>query len=208
MLLTLGIVLQLLSFSQDTIIDRGIYQSYYSYSLQQPMYVKYVLWKGGGECSRSKFRFINDTELAMVDNSEYTRSGFDRGHLANAEDFAYDCVKDELTFRYYNCLPQTPNLNRGPWKVWETTIRQESQKDSLLIITGGIWTGTVEKGIQVPTYCWKVVQSLSTLKVTHVLLFTNKINDSVGKEITLAELEKMLKYQVPIRKKKIIKTKK
>ncbi len=71
MLLTLGIVLQLLSFSQDTIIDRGIYQSYYSYSLQQPMYVKYVLWKGGGECSRSKFRFINDTETFKTSGEFY-----------------------------------------------------------------------------------------------------------------------------------------
>ena len=184
--------------SIETVFNRGIYQSFYSYSLQEPVYVKYELYKGGGACNRSKFRFINDTGLEMMDNPEYTSSGYDRGHLANAEDFAYDCVKDELTFRYYNCLPQTPNMNRGVWKSWETKIRQESQSEKLIIVTGGIWGTRIHKTMRIPDYCWKVVQSSTTGKVLHVLLFTNLEKGSTVTEISLPELEKRLGYKLPL----------
>jgi len=136
----------------------------------------------------------------MVDNLEYTGLGYDRGHIANAEDFAYDCKKDELTFRYYNCLPQTPNLNRGPWKSWESQIRADSQKDSLLIISGGIWESRMIKGVNVPVYCWKVVQSLSTKKVLYCLLFTNETTNSKFSTLTLTASEKKLKYKLPLKK--------
>jgi endonuclease G len=183
----------------DTIFDRGIYKSYFNYQLQEPLYVSYILSKGGGNCSRSKFRFKNDTGVPMIDD-EYTNSGFDRGHLANAEDFAYDCVKDELTFRYYNCLPQTPNMNRGVWKSWETKIRQESQNDSLLVVCGGIWeSGTYTKGIAVPDRCWKVVYSLKTSKVLHVLIFTNLTTGSTFQETSLEILEKNLGRKLAMR---------
>ena len=188
------------SQTRDTIINRGIYKSYFSYTLQQPVFVSYKLYKGGGECDRSKFRFINDTKLEMIDNLEYTGLGYDRGHIANAEDFAYDCKKDELTFRYYNCLPQTPNLNRGPWKSWEAQIRADSQKDSLLIISGGIWDGRIIKGVNIPVYCWKVVQSLSTKKVVYCLFFTNETSNSKYVTMTVAALEKKLKYKLPLKK--------
>lgn len=185
----------LCSQTVDTIIYRGIYQSHVSYKLKQPVYVKYKLYKGGGDCKRDKFVFKNELQIPLLEK-EYNKSGFDRGHLANSEDFAYDCIKDELTFRYYNCLPQTPNLNRGTWKSWEGIIRQESQTDSLLIITGGIWNDSIVNGINVPKYCWKVVRSLKTKKITHVLLFKNQRKDAWCREIDLIELEKILGYKV------------
>jgi endonuclease G len=134
----------------------------------------------------------------MADD-EYTGSGYDRGHLANAEDFANDCPKDELTFRYYNCLPQTPNMNRGQWKQWETKIRKESQSDSLLVICGGIWEDQkYVNGMAIPNLCWKVVYSLKTNQVLHVLLFTNLTANSTCTEMKLEDLEKRLKRKVPL----------
>ena len=122
-------------FSQvcDTILKNDVYNSYISYDLKMVIQVNYTLYKGGGDCDRKRFRFKKGTKIDISSNKQYTKSGYDRGHLANAKDFAYDCEKDEKTFRYYNCLPQTPNLNRGIWKVWETKIRKESQTDSLLL---------------------------------------------------------------------------
>lgn len=200
-MLRITLLLLLLSqtvFSQicDTILKTDIYTSYFSYLVQQPVQVTYKLYKGGGDCSRSGFDFKNDTDIEMIDK-EYYRSGFDRGHLVSAEDFAFDCVKDEMTFRYYNCLPQTPNLNRGKWKVWETTIRKESQTDSLLIMCGGIWTDSlIVKGIRVPDHCWKVVYSLSKKEITHILLFANIEKDAWFEEVTLCELERRLGYSL------------
>ena len=94
----------------DTIIQKPVYTSYYSYALKSPLYVVYYLYKGGGECSRQKLNFSKEYRSAT--NKDYLKSGYDRGHLANAEDFAYDCDKEKCTFSYYNCIPQHPQLNR------------------------------------------------------------------------------------------------
>ena len=186
-------------FSQekiDTVINEGIYKSYFSYELRQPVFVSYVLYMGGGNCDRKSFKFKKLEGIPSAGNEEYKGSGYDRGHLANAEDFAFDCEKDELTFRYYNCLPQTPNLNRGKWKVWEEHTRDLSREDSLLVICGGVWKGKYQGNLAIPVQCWKVVKSLRTGEVKYVLLFENSAS-SVVKRITLQELERVLKRKLP-----------
>ena len=200
-LATILFCLTIIGWSQDydTIIDRGIYKSYFSYKLQEPIFVSSILYQGGGDCDRAKFKFKNDTELSMADNEEYTHSGYDRGHLANAEDFANNCTYDELTFRYYNCLPQTPNLNRGAWKTWETSIRNESQTDSLLIICGGIWeTNQKVNDMLIPDYCWKVVYNMHTKAIMYVTMCNNAMENSICNEMKLEELEMRLGYKVEL----------
>ena len=180
------------SFSQvDTIINTGFYKSYFDQDIKEPLYLKYKLWKGGGNCSREGFRFKNDTKIPMATDKDYAGSGFDMGHLANAADFAYNCKMDELTFRFYNCLPQYPNLNRGIWKRWETQIRKESQHDSLLIICGGKFSNhKIGNGVFVPDNCWKVVKSLTSQKILYVLWFKNvsKESEKHFEQITIDEL--------------------
>ena len=201
----LTLVLILISFTVksqkcDTIINKGIYKSYINYQLREPIYVSYILCKGGGDCNRAKFRFKNDTHIFLESDLDYSHSGYDKGHLANAEDFAGDCKKDELTFRYYNCLPQTPDLNRGIWKVWETKIRKESQQDSLLVICGGKWAPDAykAKGMAIPHTCWKVVYSIKSKKILHVLVFTNLMEGSTVKETDIKTLQKLLGYKLKL----------
>ena len=184
----------------DTVIDAGIYKSYVNYQLREPIYVSYILFDGGGDCDRTKFRFKNDTHILLESDLDYRHSGYDKGHLANAEDFAGDCKKDEQTFRYYNCLPQTPNLNRGVWKEWETKIRKESSHDSLLIICGGKWSVNClhVNGMAIPDTCWKVVYSLKCKQVLHVLIFTNLMEGSTVKETDIAILYKVLGYKLKL----------
>lgn len=187
------------NYKIDTIITTEIYQSYFNYKCKEPVFVVYKLYKGGGDCKRAGFSFTNDTKISVATDKDYAKSGYDKGHLANSEDFANNCGYDELTFRYYNCVPQTPNLNRGTWKKWETTIRKESQADSLLIIAGNYYGNSKKIGtITVPTKCWKVVQSLSTKKLTHVLLFTNT-DSALYKTVTISTIEKELGYKLPIK---------
>jgi len=183
----------------DTIISTAAYQSYFNSAKHEPVIVVYKLFHGGGDCDRSKFHFKNDTGLPTAKPVDYAGNGYDEGHMANAEDFASDCTLDELTFRFYNCVPQTPNLNRGVYKVWETKIRSESQSDSLLIVCGNIF-GTMTIGqdkIAVPDSCFKVVESLSTHTVMHVLMFSNTSTASVEEE-TLDQLQKTLGYTIPL----------
>lgn len=174
----------------QSIVRTPIYTVNFSNALREPLWVSYKLYRGGGECSRAKYRFHNDVDsLKTATDKDYARSGYDKGHLANAEDFANDCTKDELTFRYYNCLPQTPNLNRGVWKVNEEQVREWSQSDSLLVVCGGSFGKKKIGRIAVPDYCWKVVQSLSTKKVLYCGWFTNTTAATV-EEVSVVELQK------------------
>jgi endonuclease G len=139
-------------------IVKDNYVSYFDTVLKQPIVVVYKLYKGGGGCSRAGFNFKNDLpNIKTATQADYAKSGYDRGHLANAEDFAYDCRLDELTFRYYNCLPQSKNLNRGLWKQKEEETRNLSHKDTITIICFGR-DFFKDKNLNVPKYCGKIVK--------------------------------------------------
>lgn len=141
----------------DTIIDRGIFVSYYNLQYSTPSYVRYKLWKGGGRASRKGLSFRQTVPGGIF---RYARSGYDKGHLVPAADFAHSRQEMAITFDYINCLPQTPQLNRGEWKRDETRVRKWSQNDSLLIECGGLNFDIIRH--QVPAFCYKVVISLTT----------------------------------------------
>ncbi|MDB5003203.1 MAG: hypothetical protein JWQ34_1428 [Mucilaginibacter sp.] len=165
----------------DTVVNMGNYTSHYSYALKEPLYVSYTLKYGGGDCSRAHYKFKADSTLTAT-AADYSHSGYDEGHLANAEDFAYDCKLDKKTFSFYNCLPQTPRLNRGIWKVWETRIRALSQTKTLYITAGGIFTAKLIKPgshVAVPDYCYKVVIDSASGQTVYCLLFPNDNTDQV-----------------------------
>jgi endonuclease G len=187
--------LRLYSQKVDTIINQSNYFSYYSYSVKNPLYVVYHLYKGGGDCSRKGMNFMSDSATAK--NKDYSKSGYDKGHLANAEDFAYDCDQERKTFSFYNCQPQTPKLNRGIWKVWETKVRKESQSEHLKIICGGIFSDSTFIGdsVYIPKYCWKIVINEADDSIIHCLIFPNDDSDSF-EEISLSELRIRVKYNL------------
>ena len=186
-------------------VNKGIYKANFSNELHVPRWVSYYLYKGGGECDRNAehFTFKNDMpELKTAKNSDYTNSGYQKGHLANAEDFAVDCKKEELTFRFYNCLPQTESANHDSWLHYESEIRKWSQNEKLYIITGGYFKGKKigkSKDIAVPDWCWKVVQSCKTGKVLLCAIWPN-IPESKMSNLTLSELEGMLNSKIILAK--------
>jgi DNA/RNA endonuclease G (NUC1) len=94
--LLICLVVSIQAISQThTIIDEGIYKSYFSSTLKEPLYVVYHLYNGGGKCDRRKKLFqFTVTRSGTATPKDYAHSGFEEGHLANAEDFANDCVKE------------------------------------------------------------------------------------------------------------------
>ena len=141
----------------DTIIDRGIYTSYYNLEHNTASFVIYRLYKGGGSAKRKGLDFRQSVQGRIF---KYSRSGYDKGHLAPAADFAHSRAEMSATFDYVNCLPQRPGLNRGEWKKDETKVRKWSQRDSLMIECGGLDFDTIKN--QVPAIFYKRVISLST----------------------------------------------
>ena len=183
----------------DTVLNRGIYESYFNRKLKEPLYVTYTLFKGGGDCDREAegFDFKVDEFDETATDDDYAHSGFDKGHLANAEDFAFDCDKEELTFKYYNCVPQTVRMNRGIWKTWETNIRTLSVSKKILIVAGSIYAkkklGPNKVGI--PSHCYKIVINPSTKKILYCLVFPNNKTNTF-QVVTFTELKQRLGYRL------------
>ena len=183
----------------DTLLDMRIYESYFNLKLKEPLYVTYILFKGGGDCDREVegFDFKVDGFKKSATDDDYVGSGFDKGHLANAEDFAFDCDKEEITFKYYNCVPQTVRMNRGIWKTWETTIRKLSATKKLFIVAGSIY-GKKKLGdnkIGIPSHCYKIVINPTTKKIIHCLVFPNNTSNTY-QIVKLAELKQRLGYRL------------
>lgn len=164
----------------DHIIDMHYYKAYYSKTIKAPSFVIYKLYQGGGDVNRASYSFKGYKDLPYF---KYTKSGYDRGHLVPAEDFANTNLRLKSTFYYINCVPQTPNLNRGIWKRYETQVRKISQSDSLLIICGGCdYPRTGNGNIRyVPKNCFKIVYDLKTKKCIYSILFSNEGTSSTAK---------------------------
>ena len=97
-------------------------------------------------------------------NDDYTRSGYDRGHLAPAGDMKWSARAMQESFYLSNIVPQHPKLNRGIWKDLEERIRDWAVADSaLLIATGPIIRKHLKRigksGVAVPDSMYKVIIS-------------------------------------------------
>ena len=177
--------------SYDYVIDMHYYKAYYSKTIKASSFVIYKLYQGGGDVNRASYSFKGYKDLPYFN---YTKSGYDRGHLVPAEDFANTNLRLKSTFYYINCVPQTPNLNRGIWKRDETQVRKISQSDSLLIICGGCdYPRTGNGNIRyVPKNCFKIVYDLKTKKCIYSILFSNDGTSSTAK--TEDKLKKVITF--------------
>lgn len=138
--------------SYDTIINRGWYKSYFNQAHSTVSFVRYQLHKGGGTVKRKGMTWSHTVGDSVF---PYAHSGYDKGHLAPAQDFAWSRAAMLSTFDYCNALPQAPALNRGAWKKLETKVRKWSQSDTLLIECGGLEFDTARH--MVPKYFYKIV---------------------------------------------------
>jgi len=176
----------------DKIIDMKYYKAYYNNEIQTSSFVIYKLYKGGGDVSRNNMSFKSYKKLPHFD---YVNSGYDRGHLVPAEDFASLKTKLKSTFYYINCIPQTIKLNRGIWKKYEGEIRKLSGNDSLLIICGGCDYDLNNRYI--PRNCFKIVYNLKTHRCIYSLIFYNdnsgyvKVEPKLKKKITFSKAKKL-----------------
>ncbi|MBR5591617.1 MAG: DNA/RNA non-specific endonuclease [Kiritimatiellae bacterium] len=87
--------------------------------------------------------FMVDPEAPdCPDPSDYTRTGYDRGHMAPNYLIAtrYGKAAQRETFFMSNIVPQSPVLNRGPWRILEQIVAKDLTKQDveLWVITGPV----------------------------------------------------------------------
>lgn len=93
-----------------------------------------------------------------VTPSDYTGSGFDRGHIAPNADRYSSREAADATFLMTNIVPQTGDLNRGPWQKLEAYTRTLVNRGSDVYIYAGVYgsKGKIKKKVTIPENNWKV----------------------------------------------------
>jgi endonuclease G len=99
--------------------------------------------------------------------SDYSRTGFDKGHLCPSDDRDGSHEDNAATFLMTNIAPQAPNLNRDVWEKLESYCRKlVAQGNELYIIAGCYgsgakgeqgYAGKIAGKITVPARFWKVI---------------------------------------------------
>ncbi|MGA2298562.1 MAG: DNA/RNA non-specific endonuclease [FCB group bacterium] len=195
--------------TKDYIIVRTQYVLSYNYKRNVANWVAWELnsdWFGS--VKRYKGNFITDTSLPTnfyhVKHSDYTNSGYDRGHMVMSEERTATVEDNMSTFILTNVLPQTPDLNRGVWLNFENycnSLALDSNKE-LFIYAGGVFhtTTTIGNGVSVPDSCWKIVvvlergQSLKDISI-NTPVYAVMMPNTVG-----VRKEKWAKYKTTVRR--------
>jgi endonuclease G len=99
--------------------------------------------------------------------TDYSGSGFDRGHMCPSADRTLTVPANSQTFYLTNMVPQAANNNRGPWEKLESELRTIAQSGKeLFIISGGVYSSgstTIGTGVSVPDKTFKVVVVLDAV---------------------------------------------
>ncbi|MCW3052172.1 MAG: non-specific endonuclease [Chthonomonadales bacterium] len=138
----------------------------YNDTLHFPNWVSWHLNAGDvGGTSRGQFQ--PDTSLpsgfTVITPSDYTRSGYDRGHNCPSADRSDTRANNDAVFKMTNMTPQAHGLNAGPWEQLESYCRTlAKQGNELYIVCGHGFSApthdTVGRAqIAVPDFGWKVV---------------------------------------------------
>jgi len=99
--------------------------------------------------------------------TEFSGSGFDRGHMCPSADRTSTIANNSATFLMTNMIPQSPNNNQIPWADLENYCRTLVNAGNELYIvcgpagqggTGSVgFANTVGNGVVVPAQTWKII---------------------------------------------------
>lgn len=157
----------LCSFKSSNVIvlKHSYYTIYFDKELKQPLYTVYTLTdkeSSNNSYHRTSFKPDPLVKTAMQGSStDYSRSGFDKGHFSPSDDFRFNEKAQKESMYYTNCAPQNPTLNRGLWKSIETRCRKLSIKyKKVKITTGCTYSDSKQfiKKLKVPTHFWKLLE--------------------------------------------------
>lgn len=140
----------------------------YRESYEQSEWVAYTLTreKLNAVTGRSN-DFKSDTKISTESASpkDYTRSGYDRGHLAPAADMEWSITSVHESFLMSNMSPQAPQFNRGLWKTLEEKVRDWADKfGTIYVVTGPVlekdssqYDSIGANKVSVPEYFYKAI---------------------------------------------------
>jgi len=174
------------------ILNQQDFVTGYSTSLHLPLWVAYTLHgEKSSQFSKRRNCFRRDIRLTDMQAShctDYSRSGFDRGHMAPNADFDTFDVNDESvmnSFLLSNIAPQLHGFNAGIWLFAEKMVRDLSVTfSSVNVISGAIfdedadgqrdedstitrWLKNDTSSVAIPTHFYKIIVRCDTDKKSY-----------------------------------------
>ena len=142
------------------LVTRTQYALSYNDGLRYPNWVSWRLVASDiGDTPRGNFSPDPDLPFRAVTPSDYTRSGYDRGHNCPSKDRSATEDDNRATFYMSNMTPQLHEMNAGPWERLETYSRSLAQRGNTCYVICGHSgeQGQTRGGVSIPTWGWKVV---------------------------------------------------
>lgn len=152
------------------ILENTAYIVGYDEYTRNPAWVAYkAIFNPSGQTAERPGSFDTDFRTkSRVTHNDYTRSGYDRGHMAPnyAIGKGYGERAQMETFLMSNIVPQKPNLNRRIWREIEQIIANDYVENfrEIWVITGPIYEGSVHRlpsGVAVPTSFYMILADVT-----------------------------------------------
>lgn len=170
------------SNKNNYLVEKPQYAMSYNEALHHANWVSWELstkWLGSVDRSDD---FRPDDQLPStfykVLSSDYTSSGFDRGHLCPSADRTSNQTDNSATFLMSNIIPQSPTLNREAWANLESYCRKLANQGYLLYIVAGVYgTGgngskgdanTIKNDVNIPERVYKIILATDKTNIDNV----------------------------------------
>ena len=151
--------------STGEIIKHTYYSLAYSEENEQAYWVYYELTPeliNGTQSRTDDFRADPLVSTGSASLSDYSGSGYDRGHLCPAADMTLNKTSMSESFYLSNMSPQLAGFNRGIWSTLEAQVRKWALVYSkLYVVSGPIFKDDISSiganQVTVPGYYYKVL---------------------------------------------------
>jgi len=164
-----------------------------------PLYSAEHLTRANVEAAKTLSRrdsFHPESSLPTQDRAElsdYSRSGYDRGHMSPNGDMPNRSAQAE-SFSLANMVPQVHANNAGIWAGIEGAARQLALSEGeVYVVSGPAFIGSnVQRigNVLVPTHLWKVLYSPAQQRAGAYVI-TNDDTRTYS-SVTVSDLEKMI----------------
>ena len=171
-------------------ICREAYLVAYDAPVKIPVYVAYTLLPQNAlGCFPRTNAFVADQSLGGTGArpDDYAGTGYDKGHMSPDGDLSWTQQVEYESFLMTNMVPQRGSLNRGIWKLLETSVRGWAVQlnQPFTIYVGSIYNNEdkrIGNGVIVPHAYYKIVINNQTKQVAgwlfpHVEPYPNLGND-------------------------------
>jgi endonuclease G len=178
-------------------ICREAYLVAYDAPVKIPAYVAYTLTPQNAlGCWPRTNAFVADKSVqGGATPADYAGTGYDKGHAAPDGDLSWSEQVEYESFLMTNMYPQHGSLNRGIWKLLETSIRGWTvQRNQAYTIYVGALYGAgdpgIGNGVIVPHGFYKIVVNNATSEVAGWEFPHTKPYQNLGNDLT--------KFRLPI----------